>query len=111
MKRIITLSLVAILAGMLSFQASAQNSRKKSDANIQEVTFVTSIECKNCVKKVQAKLPYTKGVKDMKITLEDKTVWIKYDASKTDKKALAEAINNIGFTAEEVAPATKATKE
>lgn len=110
MKKILILSLIAILAGTFSFQASAQNNRKKAAANIQEVTFVTSIECNNCVKKVQAKLPYTKGVKDMKITLSDKTVWIKYDADKTDKKALAEAINKIGFTAEEIDTAEKAKK-
>ena len=42
------------------------------------MTFVTSIDCKNCVKKV--------------------------DATKTDKEKLAAAIVKLGYEAEEVTP-------
>lgn len=98
MKRFMALILTVAVTGALSLSAYAQD-RKKAD--IREVTFVTSIDCKNCVKKIEAKLPYEKGVKDLKINLEDKTIRIKYDSSKTDKEKLAAAIVKLGYTAEE----------
>ena len=79
--------------------AQQQKSIKKSK-NIEEVTFVTSIECKNCVKKVEANIPYEKGVKDLKVDLESRSVTIKFDPSKTDSNKLAEAIKKLGFTAD-----------
>lgn len=103
MKRFVTIAAVIIITLVsFSFSASAQNqTKKKASADVQEVTFVTTIDCKNCVKKVEANLPYEKGIKDMKVNLEDKTVWIKYDASKTDKEKLAAAIVKLGYEAVE----------
>ena len=102
MKRylIITLALL-LIAGTAAF---AQDKKQKKQADIREVTFVTTIDCKNCVKKVEANLPYEKGIKDMKVNLEDKTIWIKYDADKTDKAKLAAAIVKLGYEAEEITP-------
>ena len=102
MKRYLIIALTLLLvAGTAAF---AQDKKQKKQANIQEVTFVTTIDCKNCVKKVEANLPYEKGIKDMKVNLEDKTIWIKYDADKTDKAKLAAAIVKLGYEAEELTP-------
>lgn len=108
MKRFATLLLAVLTAGLLSAGLYAADKKK---ADIREVTFVTSIDCKNCVKKVEAKLPYEKGVKDLKVNLEDKTVWIKYDASKTDSEKLAAAIVKLGYTAEELTTEKQTEKE
>ena len=94
---------VLLIAGTAT-AAFAQDKKQKKQANIQEVTFVTTIDCKNCVKKVEANLPYEKGIKDMKVNLDDRTVWIKYDADKTDKEKLAAAIVKLGYEAEELTP-------
>ena len=102
MKRFLFLTLTLLL--MAGTAAFAQDKKQKKHADIQEVTFVTTIDCKNCVKKVEANLPYEKGIKDMKVNLDDRTVWIKYDAAKTDKEKLAAAINKLGYEAEEVKP-------
>lgn len=102
MKRTLTLVLVSIFIILFSYEAGA---KKKADKNIAEVTFVTTIDCKNCVKKVEANLPFAEGIKDMKVTLADKTVWIKYDTRKTDTDKLAAAINKLGYKAEIVKPA------
>ncbi|MBO4571436.1 MAG: heavy-metal-associated domain-containing protein [Bacteroidales bacterium] len=101
MKKFLALSLVALFVALFSFNAYAE---KKNDKNTAEVTFVTTIDCKNCVKKVEAQLPFVAGVKDMKVTLEDKTVWVKYDTRKTDTEKLAKAINKMGYEAEVVTP-------
>lgn len=99
MKRFLTIALTLLISAAFAADSNADN---KKNSNIKEVTFVTTIDCKNCVKKVEANLPYEKGIKDMKVTLDDKTVWIKYDADKTDKKKLAEAIEKLGYEAHEV---------
>ena len=104
MKRLFTLLMALLLVAGTATTALAQDNKQKKNANIQEVTFVTTIDCKNCVKKVEANLPYEKGIKDMKVNLDDRTVWIKYDAAKTDKEKLAAAINKLGYEAEEVKP-------
>ena len=102
MKRFLFITLALLL--MAGTAAFAQDKKQKKQANIQEVTFVTTIDCKNCVKKVEANLPYEKGIKDMKVNLDDKTIWIKYDADKTDKAKLAAAIVKLGYEAEELTP-------
>lgn len=107
MKKIIVLTFVAMLSVLCCFEAAA---KKKAQKNIAEVTFVTTIDCKNCVKKVEANLPFTEGIKDMKVTLADKTVWIKYDTRKTDVKKLEAAIEKLGYDAKIVTPAPSAKK-
>lgn len=110
MKHLFTLLMAVLLIAGTATTALAQDKKQKKNDKIQEVTFVTTIDCKNCVKKVEAKLPYEKGIKDMKVTLDDRTVWIKYDATKTDKEKLAAAINKLGYEAEEVIPETEEKK-
>ncbi len=100
MKQFIKILLAVVIVAMFSFNADAQN-RKKRQENIAEVTFVSSIDCAGCVKKVEGNIPYEKGVRDLKVNLDDQTIYIKYDATKTDKEKLAAAIVKLGYTAEE----------
>lgn len=92
--KVIAIALVALFA--VNSIASAQ---EKKEA---EVKFEVSIDCPNCVKKLEANLPFEKGVKDLKVSLEDKTVWFKYQEDKTDKEKLAKAIEKLGYTAKEI---------
>ncbi|MBO4557825.1 MAG: heavy-metal-associated domain-containing protein [Bacteroidales bacterium] len=105
MKTRITLLLTLALI-VISVNAFAQKKAKK--ANFEEVTFVTSIDCKNCAKKCNATLPYEKGIKDCKVDLPTKTIYFKFDPSKTSKDKLAKAIERLGYTAEEVETVKKA---
>ncbi len=99
MKHYITIAAIALFT-LFSFTLSAQND-KKNDKKVAEVTFVTSIDCPNCVKKVEAKLPFEKGVEDMKVDLKTQTVWIKYRIERTNVEKLAKAIEKLGYTATE----------
>lgn len=85
---------VAVL--MLLFFAVTSYAQKKK-APLQEVVFSVNLHCENCVKKVQENIPFEKGVKDLKISLDDKTVWVKYDSEKTTKEKLAAAIEKLGY--------------
>ena len=87
-------------------QATVLQDKKKKDADkkMATVTFKTTIHCKNCVKKVNDNISFEKGVKDLKVSLEDKQVTITYDPSKTDEATLAKAIEKLGYKAEKIEP-------
>lgn len=93
---------IAILSLLLFTTSVGAQSKKKS--NDSEVTFSVPIDCPSCVKKLEAKLPHEKGVKDLKISLEKQTVWFLYASDKTNKENLIKALDKLGYAAKEVAP-------
>lgn len=98
--RILAMMIGALLILGSASSAAAQN--QKSGKKAAEVTFVVSgMDCANCKKKMDAKLPFEKGVKDYKSDLKTRTVWFKYDPSKTTPEALKAAVDKTGFKAEE----------
>ena len=72
-----------------------KSSKKK--AEIKEVVFHVHLHCGSCVKKVQENIAFEKGVKDLKVSLDDQTVTIKYDAAKTSEQTLKAALAKLGF--------------
>lgn len=96
MKKTLIIILATLMAMPVLSMADNKPSRKKK-GEIKEVTFVVAIDCENCVKKVQENVAFEKGVKDLKISLEDQTVFLKYDASKTSEAVLKEAIEELGY--------------
>ena len=111
MKKTLTL----IVAALMGFSTSAyvmaaetsepssltekKPSRKKGE--IKEVVFNVHLHCENCVKKVQENIAFEKGVKDMKVSLADQTVMLKYDSAKTSAEKLKSAIEKLGYKVNE----------
>ena len=109
MKKTLILTIAAFMTfSLLSLDANAAEttetstltqkqkpSRKKGE--VKEVTFLVHLHCENCVKKVQENIAFEKGVKDLKVSLEDQTVAIKYDAAKTSEDTLKAAIEKLGY--------------
>lgn len=75
---------------------------EKKKKETKDVVFSVHLHCKNCVKKVEENIAFEKGVKDLKVSLEDQTVAIKYDASKTSETVLKAAIEKLGYHVEGV---------
>ncbi len=82
-----------------SAPSSLQDRQKKK---VETVTFRTTIHCKNCVKKIMDNIAFERGVKDLKVSLDEKLVTITYDSSKTDEAALVRALEKLGYKAEKV---------
>lgn len=98
MKQLIRILFVAIIAVFaLNTEVSAQKKKKEA-----EVTFSVNVDCPACVKKLESNLPFEKGVKDLKISLEEQTVWFKYQPDKTTKEALAKAVEKFGYEVKEI---------
>lgn len=104
MKRFLACLMISMFAFAMS--ANAQNTKKnvKKDA---EVTYSVDIDCANCVKKLENTLPFVKGVKDLKVSLDKQTVWFKYDSSKTTKDALKKEVEKQGYACKELEKDTK----
>ncbi len=96
MAKYLKITLIATLFAFFAVSATAKE-KKEKQAKEAEVTFVVEIDCEGCANKVRENLPFEKGVKDLKVTLADKTVWIKYSPKKTTKEQLASAINKLGY--------------
>lgn len=108
MKRTITIILAAMIACSASFAAFASDvtevssvtdkkPSKKKKAELKEVTFLVHLHCESCMNKVQENIAFEKGVKDLKVSLEDQTVYVKYDAAKTSEETLKAAIEKLGY--------------
>ena len=80
---------------------------KKVKKERKTVTYHVSMHCKNCVAKITDNLSFVKGVEDLKVSLDEKTVTITYDPAKTNEATLQKAIEKLGYTAEKVIPDDK----
>lgn len=69
------------------------------------VTYEVSMHCKKCVEKLNDNIAFMKGVEDLKVSLDEKTVTITYNPAKTDEAKLVKAIEKLGYTAKKKAPA------
>ena len=66
----------------------------------ETVTFKVSMHCKNCVAKITDNISFLKGVEDLKVSLDQKTVTITYNPSKTSESTLQKALEKLGYTVE-----------
>lgn len=94
MKKLVVILVLALL-GVAAFSALAAKPKGKTET----VTYVVSMHCQNCVNKLTDHLSFLKGVEDLKISLKNKTVTIKYNPAKIDEKKLVETIEKLGYTA------------
>lgn len=93
--------ILAMVALVMSFAFSAQAQNKKNSKE-SEITYAVKIHCESCKKKIEASVPYIKGVKDLKVDMKEQQVWVKYDNSKISKDALTAEVKKLGYGADEV---------
>ena len=90
------LSLNAVCVSASDIQSVSAQVFKKAKGEVKSVVFSVHLHCNNCVKNVQENIAFEKGVKDLKVSLEDQTVMVKYDSSKTSEEVLKNAIVKLG---------------
>ncbi|MDC1105073.1 cation transporter [Prolixibacteraceae bacterium] len=72
----------------------------KREKNIETVTFLCSIDCYHCKKKIMKNIPFEKGVVRVIVSIESKEVQVSFKKDKTDREKLEEAIEKLGYDAE-----------
>ena len=96
MKKIILMCLVALFGIGMANAQEPKSAVKKSVT----VEFATDIDCAGCAKKVTNTIPYEKGVKDVQVDVNTKTVTVTYDPAKTNNEVLIKAFAKIKIKAE-----------
>jgi copper chaperone CopZ len=94
--RFLSLSfLVVLFLGQLTFaQTTASNDK------VKEVKFLTSATCAGCKANIEKAVIGENGVSSADLTLTDKVVTVKYDATKTSPDKIKAAIVKAGYKAE-----------
>lgn len=92
--------LLILLAAIVLACPAALAAKKKTVT----VTYEVNMHCKNCVNKLTDNLSFLKGVEDLKISLDNKTVKITYNPAKTDEPTLIKAIEKLGYSVKKKTP-------
>lgn len=95
MKKIILMCLVALFGIGL---VDAQEPRRGERAT-ETIVFDTSIDCAGCARKVNNTIPYERGVKNVEVDLEAKTVTVTFDPTKTNEETLIRAFERVRIEA------------
>lgn len=103
MKKIIIIALAALLA----VAASATCHAACAEAKEKTTVFLTDIDCAHCQKRIEAAIPFEKGVKDVKVNLKTKLVDVTYDPAKTNDETLVKAFAKIKVKAQVYDPKKK----
>ena len=82
---------VIFVLALVSVQTVSAQKKKKLKENEVEVLFSVPMDCGSCVAKLNEQLPYLKGLKNFKVSMEDQTIWVVYNKDKTtSEKIMAE---------------------
>ena len=116
MKKIVISLLLALMAMPLSSsfncasaatipseQVADKKPKKKAEKKKKDLrTLVLSadVHCKSCSNKIMDNIAFEKGATDIRVSVENKTIELTYDASKTTEEALLASLKKIGYPAE-----------
>lgn len=88
-----TLKWMALLAMMLGMAFSVKAEKK----SVKTVLYHVSLHCESCKAKIEKNLPYEKGVKDLQVDLEAKTVKVSFREDKNTAEGIQKAIEKLNF--------------
>lgn len=97
MKKILSTLFVLLF---VSASLVAQDTKPKS--NKETTVFEVSMHCESCKKKIEKNIAYEKGVSDLKVDLDKKTVAVEYRTDKTSPEKLIAAFEKLGYEAAQV---------
>ena len=86
---------IIALFAMLALVAGVATAAPKAEKKISTVVFTTDIDCNHCAQKVYNTIPYEKGIKDVVVNVQKKTVLVKFDTAKNNIESLTKAFESI----------------
>ena len=85
-----------MLSVVLTLTLSAEAQKK----NEKTVVFKTHLHCESCKAKVEKNLPFEKGVKDLKIDMQAKTITVTYREDKNSLENIQKALEKLDVKVE-----------
>ena len=106
-KTILFTILISVLGFSTAFADNKKESKEKTKSKKETVIYTMTLHGEHCEKIVMKKIPYEKGVINVKADASTQKVTIVYNPQKTTKENLVKAFDKIGFKATEVTPENK----
>ena len=94
MKKIVSIITVLILISGMSYTIHAQN--------LKTVEIQTSAQCEMCKERLESNLVFEKGIKNVKLDMETKKLFVTYKTGKTDINTIKNAIAKLGYDADDI---------
>lgn len=85
---------------IMGIGSTVAQDKKEVKSDKETITFDVSMTCENCQKRIEKNIAFERGVTDMKIDLEKKTVKIEFKKSQTTVEKLKAAIEKLGYKVE-----------
>ena len=101
MRTVLKLGAVFELIMMIVSPARAEGSTK-------EIKIKSSIVCEMCKETIEEGLAYTKGIKTVKVDVENNEIYVKYKEDKISEVEIKKAINKLGYVADDMKPTKEA---
>ena len=90
-----------LLAVVMTLSMTMSLARDKKADNVKTTTFVADIHCENCSIKVMNNVPALgKGIKDVVVDVEQKTITVTYDAAKNSDEHIIKGLKSLNVTAQ-----------
>ncbi len=97
MKKIFLAAAITML-GLTTVSAKEKEKVAKKDT----AEFKVGMHCQGCVNRITNELTYTTGVSDLKVNLDDKTVWVEFKPQKINSDSLFSKLKSMGYTVEKI---------
>ncbi|MBP6978824.1 MAG: heavy metal-associated domain-containing protein [Bacteroidales bacterium] len=95
--KLLILVILIELFMMISWESYSQNNKV-----IEKIVVKTSLQCDMCKDRIINNLSFEKGIKDIEVNVEEKTVTVQYNSEKTTPDQIRKAISKIGYDADNV---------
>jgi len=79
-----------------------------ADGSTKEIKIKSSIVCEMCKDTIEEGLAYTKGIKTVKVDVENNEIYVKYKDNKITELEIKKAINKLGYVADDMKPTKEA---
>lgn len=98
------LVLVPVALGVRVMKATAQEKTQALPANASQTKIavlpVEGMTCVSCVARIKKTLHAIDGVKDAEVSLETRSVKIRYDGKKVSPEKLSDSVSALGYKVE-----------
>lgn len=98
--------MVLTLAGVYCNDAKAANTRydvvavKEVKNDLTTVVLSATIHCDNCKKKIEKNMAFEKGVKEIKVDVNSKTITITFKSNKNTPEGIKKSLKKLGYDSE-----------
>lgn len=95
-----TLKFIATLVLLICTVAIADlTASPKKEKELVTRVYSAHLHCESCVTKVMNTLPFKKGIKDVKVELEQQQITVQYDAEKSSDTIIIKSLKSVDIEA------------